>query len=44
MADLIIHGHSRLSGVDHRDFRWERFGEEQLLTSPHPYIGAGQMR
>jgi sarcosine oxidase, subunit beta len=44
MADLIIYGHSRLPGVDHRDFRWQRFAEEQLLTSPHPYVGAGQMR
>ena len=44
MADLMIHGHSRHRGVDHRDFRWERFGEDQLLTSAHPYVGAGQMR
>ncbi len=44
MADLIVHGHSRFGDVDHRDFRWERFAEEQLLTSPHPYVGAGQMR
>ncbi len=43
-ADLMIHGHSRHPGVEHRDFRWERFGEDQLLISPHPYVGAGQMR
>ncbi len=44
MADIIVRGHSRHTDVDHRDFRWERFEEELLLTSPHPYVGAGQMR
>jgi sarcosine oxidase, subunit beta len=44
MADLIVRGRSRHPDVDHRDFRWERFGEDQLLTSPNPYVGAGQMR
>ncbi len=44
LADLIVHGSSRHGDVDHRDFRWERFDEEQLLTSLHPYVGAGQMR
>ncbi len=44
MADLIVHGQSRHDDVDDRDFRPERFAEDQLLTSPHPYVGAGQMR
>jgi sarcosine oxidase, subunit beta len=44
MADLIVHGRSRHPDIDHRDFRWERFGQEDLLVSPHPYVGAGQMR
>jgi sarcosine oxidase subunit beta len=44
MADLIVHGQSRHADVDHRDFRWERFAEQEMLTSPHPYVGAGQMR
>ena len=44
MADLIVHGQSRHDDVDPRDFRWERFAEERLLASPHPYVGAGQMR
>ena len=44
MADLIVAGASRHPDVDHRDFRWERFGDENLLVSPHPYVGAGQMR
>ena len=41
---LVLHGASRYPGVDHRDFRLERFAEGDLLTSPHPYRGAGQMR
>jgi glycine/D-amino acid oxidase-like deaminating enzyme len=44
MADLIVTGSSRHPDIDHRDFRWERFGDEDLLTSLHPYVGAGQMR
>jgi sarcosine oxidase, subunit beta len=44
MADLIVNGRSRHDDVDAADFRWERFEEAQLLTSPHPYLGAGQMR
>ena len=44
MADLIVHGQSRHADVDHCDFRWERFAEQEMLTSPHPYVGAGQMR
>jgi sarcosine oxidase, subunit beta len=44
MADLMLTGRSRHDDVDPTDFRWERFAEAQLLTSPHPYAGAGQMR
>jgi len=44
MADLIVDGQSRHPDVDARDFRWARFGEEDPLVSPNPYIGAGQMR
>lgn len=44
MADLLVHGRSRHADVDPRDFRWQRFGEEDLLVSEHPYVGAGQMR
>ena len=44
MADLMVGGASRHADIDHRDFRWERFGDEDLLTSLHPYLGAGQMR
>ncbi|HEY1829375.1 MAG TPA: FAD-binding oxidoreductase [Acidimicrobiales bacterium] len=44
MADLILDGRSRHSDVDAHDFRWSRFGEEDPLVSPNPYVGAGQMR
>jgi len=44
MADLITMGASRYTDISHRDFRWERFAENELLVSPHPYVGAGQMR
>lgn len=44
MADLIIDGDSRDPQVPAADFRLERFAEGQLLTSPHPYVGAGEMR
>jgi sarcosine oxidase subunit beta len=44
VADLICKGASRHADIDHRDFRYERFAEADLLTSPHPYVGAGQMR
>jgi sarcosine oxidase subunit beta len=44
MADLITSGASRYPDVRHRDFRWERFAEDDLLVSSHPYVGAGQMR
>ncbi len=44
MADLITSGESRHADVDPHDFRWERFAEEDPLVSPHPYVGAGQMR
>jgi glycine/D-amino acid oxidase-like deaminating enzyme len=44
MADLITVGTSRHPDVDHHDFRWDRFTTDDLLVSPHPYAGAGQMR
>jgi sarcosine oxidase subunit beta len=43
-ADLVCHGASRHADIDHRDFRFERFAQGDLLTSAHPYVGAGQMR
>jgi sarcosine oxidase subunit beta len=44
MADLMVKGQSRHADIDHRDFRWDRFASGDLLVSPHPYVGAGQMR
>lgn len=44
MADLLVHGCSRHPDIDHHDFRWQRFGEEDPLVSLHPYVGAAQMR
>lgn len=44
MADLITVGASRHPDIDHLDFRWDRFATDDLLVSPNPYAGAGQMR
>jgi sarcosine oxidase subunit beta len=44
MADLIVSGQSRHADIDHLDFRWDRFADDDLLVSPNPYVGAGQMR
>ena len=44
MADLITGAESRYVDVDPHDFRFERFAADQPLRSPHPYVGAGQMR
>jgi sarcosine oxidase subunit beta len=37
-------GHSRHRDIDVRDFRLARFEDDAPLVSPHPYVGAGQMR
>ena len=44
MADLIIDGDSSDPDIPASDFRFERFAEDRLLTSLHPYVGAGEMR
>jgi len=44
VADLVLEGDSRDPDVPASDFRLERFAEGDLLTSPHPYVGAGEMR
>jgi len=44
MADLVTSGTSRHADIDPADFRYERFAEGKPLVSPHPYVGAGQMR
>lgn len=44
VADLVIDGHSRIPDIPESDFRLSRFAEGAPLCSPHPYIGAGEMR
>ncbi|MBA4865646.1 FAD-binding oxidoreductase [Streptomyces sp. PSKA54] len=44
LADLVIDGRSNDPAVPADDFRLNRFAERQPLLSPHPYIGAGEMR
>jgi glycine/D-amino acid oxidase-like deaminating enzyme len=44
VADLVVDGKSSDPDVPESDFRLSRFAEGALLTSPHPYVGAGQMR
>ena len=44
VADLLIDGKTDLPGVTADDFRYSRFAEGDLLTSAHPYTGAGTMR
>jgi glycine/D-amino acid oxidase-like deaminating enzyme len=43
-ADLVVDGRSSDSDIPETDFRLARFAEGALLRSPHPYVGAGQMR
>lgn len=44
IADLVVDGHSNDPRIPHADFRLSRFAEGDLLRSPYPYVGAGQMR
>lgn len=44
VADLVMHGDSRNAAVPAADFRLGRFADGTPLTSPHPYVGAGQLR
>jgi sarcosine oxidase subunit beta len=44
IADLVVDGHSNDPRIPHSDFRLSRFDEGDLLKSPYPYVGAGQMR
>jgi len=44
IADLVIDGRSADPRIPETDFRLSRFTEGDLLTSPYPYRGAGQMR
>jgi glycine/D-amino acid oxidase-like deaminating enzyme len=44
VADLVVDGTSSVPDIPESDFRLSRFAEGELLRSPHPYVGAGQMR
>lgn len=44
VADLVIDGRSTDADIPESDFRLSRFTEGDLLRSPHPYVGAGEMR
>jgi sarcosine oxidase subunit beta len=44
IADLVVDGISSDAYIPADDFRLSRFAEGKLLTSPFPYVGAGQMR
>jgi sarcosine oxidase subunit beta len=44
VADLVIDGKSNDEFVPDRDFRLSRFAEGDLLETPFPYVGAGEMR
>lgn len=44
VADLLIDGKTELPAVTAGDFRYSRFADGDLLTSAHPYTGAGTMR
>ncbi|OBK79399.1 FAD-binding oxidoreductase [Mycobacterium sp. 1164985.4] len=44
VADLVVEGCSSDPRIPETDFRLSRFADGDLLKSPHPYVGAGQMR
>ena len=44
IADLVVDGISSDADIPADDFRLSRFAEGKPLTSPFPYVGAGQMR
>jgi glycine/D-amino acid oxidase-like deaminating enzyme len=44
IADLVTGGASSDPQIPETDFRLSRFAEGDLLRSPYPYVGAGEMR
>lgn len=44
VADLVVDGRSADPRIPESDFRLARFAEGDLLTTPYPYVGAGEMR
>ncbi|TPG29486.1 NAD(P)/FAD-dependent oxidoreductase [Mycolicibacterium hodleri] len=44
IADLVTDGRSADPRIPETDFRLSRFAEDDLLKTPYPYVGAGEMR
>ncbi|MET0698886.1 MAG: FAD-binding oxidoreductase [Mycobacterium sp.] len=44
IADLVVDGRSSDPRIPESDFRFSRFAEGDLLKTPYPYVGAGEMR
>jgi glycine/D-amino acid oxidase-like deaminating enzyme len=44
IADLVVDGYSADPRIPASDFRLSRFAEGDLLKTPYPYVGAGEMR
>ncbi|AFM19543.1 glycine/D-amino acid oxidase, deaminating [Mycolicibacterium chubuense NBB4] len=44
VADLVVDGRSSDPRIPASDFRLSRFADGDLLQTPYPYTGAGQMR
>ena len=44
VADLVLDGHSSDSRIPETDFLLSRFATGDLLKTPYPYVGAGEMR
>ena len=44
VADLVLDGRSADPRIPDADFRLSRFAEGDLLKTPYPYVGAGEMR
>lgn len=44
VADLVVDGRSSDPRIPESDFRLSRFVEGDLLKTPFPYVGAGEMR
>jgi glycine/D-amino acid oxidase-like deaminating enzyme len=44
VADLLIDGRSADARIPESDFRLSRFDDGDLLKTPYPYVGAGEMR
>jgi sarcosine oxidase, subunit beta len=44
VADIVVDGRSADPRIPETDFRLSRFAGNELLKTPYPYVGAGQMR